>query len=116
MTSPLSNIVGSPDIAQTASAQIPLGGASATKPSPTVGPAAPVQDVSASATSSTATAQPTGADLRLVIEDDKAAGCFVYKVINRTTGEVVQQAPQEQIVKLREADGYLAGDVIKAQA
>ncbi len=51
-----------------------------------------------------------------MIEDDKAAGCFVYKVINRTTGEVVQQAPQEQIVKLREADGYLAGDVIKAQA
>jgi len=54
--------------------------------------------------------------MRLVIEDDKAAGCFVYKVIDRKTGEVVQQTPSAQMVKLRESDGYLAGDVIKAQA
>jgi len=64
-------------------------------------------------------AQPAGpdpADLRLVIEDDQAAGCFVYKTIDWRTGEVVQQLPREQLLKLREADAYLAGDVIKTQA
>ena len=59
---------------------------------------------------------PNPADLRLVIEDDQAAGCFVYKTIDRRTGDVVQQLPREQLVKLREADAYLAGDVIKTQA
>jgi hypothetical protein len=79
----------------------------------TVGGTAP-----AAASVSTAAAQPAASapeDVRLVIEDDKAAGCFVYKVIDRKTGTVVQQTPSAQIVKLRESDGYLAGDVIKAQ-
>jgi flagellar protein FlaG len=62
------------------------------------------------------TAGPDPADLRLVIEDDQAAGCFVYKTIDWRTGAVVQQLPREQLLKLREADGYLAGDVIKTQA
>jgi flagellar protein FlaG len=53
------------------------------------------------------------ADLRLVIEDDQAAGCFVYKTVDWRTGEVVQQYPREQILKMREAPAYLAGDVIK---
>jgi flagellar protein FlaG len=61
-------------------------------------------------------AVPDPADLRLVIEDDQAAGCFVYKTIDWRTGEVVQQLPREQLLKLREADAYLAGDVIKTQA
>ena len=65
--------------------------------------------------SAAAAAASTAGDMRLVIEDDKAAGCYVYKVIDRKTGEVVQQTPSEQMVKLRESDGYLAGDVIKAQ-
>ncbi|HEY3889236.1 MAG TPA: hypothetical protein VGL73_11730 [Caulobacteraceae bacterium] len=59
---------------------------------------------------------PDPADLRLVIEDDQAAGCFVYKTIDWRTGAVVQQLPREQLLKLREADGYLAGDVIKTRA
>jgi flagellar protein FlaG len=58
---------------------------------------------------------PDPADLRLVIEDDQAAGCFVYKTIDWRTGAVVQQLPREQLLKLREADGYLAGDVIKTK-
>jgi flagellar protein FlaG len=61
-------------------------------------------------------AGPDPADLRLVIEDDHAAGCFVYKTIDWRTGAVVQQLPREQLVKMREADAYLAGDVIKTQA
>ncbi|HEX4197912.1 MAG TPA: hypothetical protein VHZ26_10755 [Caulobacteraceae bacterium] len=59
---------------------------------------------------------PAPADLRLVIEDDQAAGCFVYKTIDWRTGQVVQQLPREQLLKLRESDSYLAGDVIKTKA
>ncbi len=61
-------------------------------------------------------AGPDPADLRLVIEDDQAAGCFVYKTVDWRTGAVVQQLPREQLLKLREADAYLAGDVIKTRA
>jgi flagellar protein FlaG len=72
-------------------------------PHPSSAPAAP-------------TAGPDPANLRLVIEDDHAAGCFVYKTIDWRTGAVVQQLPREQLLKLREADAYLAGDVIKTEA
>ena len=75
------------------------------------------------ATAAASGASPSAAPLtnsaentRLLIEDDKAAGCFVYKVIDSKTGVVLQQTPSEQMVKLRESDGYLAGDVVKAQA
>lgn len=51
-----------------------------------------------------------------MIEDDQAAGCFVYKTIDWRTGEVVQQIPREQILKMREEPAYLAGDVIKTKA
>ncbi len=55
-------------------------------------------------------------DLRLVIEEDKAAGCYVYKTIDRRTGVVVQQLPREQVLRLRETINYTAGDVINAKA
>ena len=63
-----------------------------------------------------ATAAPDSADLRLVIEEDQAAGCFFYKTVDWVTGQVVQQLPREQLLKLRESDAYLAGDVIKTKA
>ncbi len=59
--------------------------------------------------------EPDPADLRLVIEDDEAAGSYVYKTIDRRTGKVVQEYPREQILKLREASDYTAGAVIKAK-
>jgi flagellar protein FlaG len=80
---------------------------------PTSAPAAAPHPAPAEATP---TGVPDAADLRLVIEDDQAAGCFVYKTIDWRTGAVVQQLPREQLLKLREADGYLAGDVIKTKA
>jgi len=87
--------------------------------------AAAVADPTPGATSAAAAQQPAPApdpastaetqatDLRLVIEEDQKAGCFVYKTINWRTGEVVQQLPREQLIKLREADYYAAGSVIK---
>jgi flagellar protein FlaG len=53
------------------------------------------------------------ADLRLVIEEQ--AGTYVYKTVDRRTGDVVAQYPREDILKLRETDEYVAGDVIKAK-
>jgi flagellar protein FlaG len=53
------------------------------------------------------------ADLRLVIEERN--GTFVYKTIDRRTGEVVLQLPREDVVRMREEEGYSAGDVISAQ-
>jgi flagellar protein FlaG len=81
-------------------------------PSATPNPPAPLP--ASADTSQAATAPP--ADLRLVIEDDQKAGCFVYKTIDWRTGEVVQQIPREQIVKLREAENYAAGAVISTSA
>ena len=56
------------------------------------------------------------ADFQLVIEEDKAAGSFVYKTVDRRTGEVVSQLPREQILRLREAFDYAAGAVVRTKA
>jgi flagellar protein FlaG len=81
-------------------------------PDPTLGstPAAAQSQPVASAPGQPSAPNP--ADLRLVIEDDQKAGCFVYKTIDWRTGEVVQQLPREQLVKLRESDSYSAGTVV----
>ena len=56
------------------------------------------------------------ADLRLVIEEDKAAGTFVYKTVDWRTGEVIQQLPREQVLRLREAQNYSAGQLLTTKA
>jgi flagellar protein FlaG len=59
-----------------------------------------------------ATQTGSDADLRLVIEDDKAAGSYVYVTINSVTGKVVSQIPREQLLKMREDPDYKPGSVI----
>jgi len=54
-------------------------------------------------------------DLRLVIEEGQA-GAFVYKTIDRRTGEVVLQLPREEVLRMREAEAYEAGTVIATRA
>ena len=56
------------------------------------------------------------ADLRLVIEEDQVSGTFVYKTLDRRTGEVVKQMPREEVVRLKDSPGYEAGDVIDAHS
>jgi len=56
------------------------------------------------------------ADMRLVIEEDKASGSYVYKTVNRVTGEVIQQLPRDQVLKLRDQVDYVAGNVVRAKA
>jgi flagellar protein FlaG len=55
-------------------------------------------------------------DLRLIIEEDKASGTYVYKTVNRVTGEVVLQLPREEILRKHDEPGYVAGEVIRTKA
>ena len=59
---------------------------------------------------------PNPIDLRLVIEEDKATGSYIYKTVNRVTGEVILQLPREQLVRMQEQLEYVAGTVIRARA
>lgn len=59
---------------------------------------------------------PQPGDLRLVIEHDDHSGEYVYKTVDRRTGETLQQFPREQILKLREEASYASGDVFDGQA
>jgi len=52
---------------------------------------------------------------RLVIED-VGSGQFVYKTLDRATGEVLRQLPREEVVKMREEATYQAGDLIETEA
>jgi flagellar protein FlaG len=55
-------------------------------------------------------------DMRLVIEEDQASGSYVYKQVNRLTGEVLMQFPRDDILKMHQRVEYEAGDVIRAKA
>jgi flagellar protein FlaG len=76
--------------------------------------AQPVQPVAESQAPSSKDMAPKGqtADLRLVIEEDKATGAFVYKTLDRRTGEVVQQLPRESVLKAMASDTYNPGQVV----
>ena len=53
---------------------------------------------------------------RLVIEEGPHTGTFVYKTLDRLTGEVVRQLPREQVVDLMRTADYSAGSVIDTKA
>ena len=54
--------------------------------------------------------------IRLVIEEDRDSGSFVYKTLDRVTGEVIKQIPREEVLKMLSMGDYDAGDVIKTRA
>jgi len=56
------------------------------------------------------------ADVRLIIEEDVQTGAFVYKTMNRRTGQVIQQFPREEILRLQQDQEYVAGAVVDARA
>lgn len=55
------------------------------------------------------------ADLRLIIEEDSGTGSYVYKTVDRRTGEIVQQFPREEILRMHDENEYAPGDVIRAR-
>jgi hypothetical protein len=52
---------------------------------------------------------------RLTIEEIGNTGRFIYKFLNPVTGEVVQQLPREQVLKLSETDTYASGAMLNTQ-
>lgn len=52
---------------------------------------------------------------RLVIEEGPS-GSFIYKTLDRVTGEVVKQLPREQVVDLMQTADYSSGSVINTTA
>ena len=54
---------------------------------------------------------PQPGDLRLVIEEDATTGTFIYKTVDRRTGDVLQQFPQEDVLRFKEAEHYDPGEV-----
>jgi flagellar protein FlaG len=84
-------------------------------------PAAPVAEIT--------TASPSGGDLRdsggqgehaplyrLVIEEGPTKGSFIYKTLDRVTGEVVRQLPRERLIEMMASDAYASGSVINTRA
>ena len=53
---------------------------------------------------------------RLVIEEGPKAGSFVYKTLDRVTGEVIRQLPREDVMQMLQTGGYKAGSVIDTSA
>jgi flagellar protein FlaG len=51
--------------------------------------------------------------LRLSIDRDHDSGEWVYRSINRLTGEVVNQYPREEILNMKRHEKYKPGSIIK---
>jgi uncharacterized FlaG/YvyC family protein len=52
---------------------------------------------------------------KLQIEHDKKTGTFIYRSIDRETGEIVRQWPPEELVKLREYLKEMEGLLVDRQ-
>ncbi len=55
-------------------------------------------------------------DLRLVIEPDETGRDYVYKLINRTTGEEVARLTRVEVAAMGKTAAYTAGAVIRTKA
>ena len=52
---------------------------------------------------------------RLVIEE-AVGGAYVYKTLDRVTGEVISQLPREEVVRLKQDPRYAAGRLVDTRA
>ena len=86
--------------------------ARAPEPGPNAAPAVNVPAPQVSASKLAPAQDPV--DVRLVIEQDQASGSYVYKMVNRVTGEILQQLPRADVLKLHQ--GYASGSVIRTKA
>lgn len=53
--------------------------------------------------------------LRLTVDKDPETGDWVYKAINRYTGEVVRQLPRQELLDMKRSGRYQAGTVINTE-
>jgi flagellar protein FlaG len=94
------------------SSTAPISGIPTDVPAPTSAPTPPSK---AGASQTPAPQSDNQADLRLVIEEDQAAGTYVYKTVDPVTGKVVSQIPREQLLKMRETPDYTPGSIVNAR-
>jgi flagellar protein FlaG len=106
MTTPVAPPATTPDlsgaVARRSSVEDVAVSAATAKPAPASNDAASVEP-------------PADFDTRLVIEEDKATKTFIYKTLDRRTGEVLQQFPREQVLRLHQEPGYQPGSVLRAR-
>ena len=88
----------------------------AATPDPTYGQNPPIQRPDNGASAGRAAPSQDPVDLRLVIEEDSASGSYIYKQVNRLTGEVLMQFPRDEILKMHQQIDYEAGSVIRTEA
>ncbi len=55
-------------------------------------------------------------ELRLTVDKDPETGTWVYKAINRYTGEIVKQLPAQSVMEMQKSQQYQAGSVISTKA
>jgi len=55
-------------------------------------------------------------DLRLVIEKDAEGADYVYRLVDRATGETVAERPRDEVANLAQDAGYKAGSVVDTKA
>ena len=88
----------------------------ASTPDPTYGPNPPIQRPDTGASVVRAAPRQDPVDMRLIIEQDQASGSYIYKTVNRATGEVLTQFPRDAVLKLHQQVDYEAGAVIRTKA
>ncbi|PZN98317.1 MAG: hypothetical protein DCF28_14315 [Alphaproteobacteria bacterium] len=60
--------------------------------------------------------EPRSTDYRLVIEQGPRAGSYVYKTVDRSTGETIKQFPREDVIKLIGDPLYATGTIASTKA
>lgn len=88
----------------------------AATPDPTYGQSPAIQRPDSGASAVAAPHSKDPVELRLIIEEDEVSGSYVYKQVNRRTGEVLMQFPRDAVLKLHQQSTYEAGDVIRTKA
>jgi hypothetical protein len=82
-------------------------------------PAAQVPTTTPAPPTASATAPPEAAsnsNQRLMIQESGEVGVFVYTILDRTTGQVINQIPFKAAVDLANHPDYAAGTVISTTA
>lgn len=59
---------------------------------------------------------PPTVDYRLVIEPGPRPGTYVYKTVDRSTGETIKQLPREEVIKLIDDPRYATGTIADTSA
>jgi hypothetical protein len=76
----------------------------------------PQQDDPQAAKAKAAPPQEQEHDVRLVIEPDAGGEALFYKLIDRTTGEVVSTVSRDDLIKMGADPTYTAGAAISTKA